>query len=449
MDQLFLSVVNHHHNHTDEPSQEHVINNENHEESKLEVPIPPLHVQQKYLNDSGKVYNDENVKYLRSLCSRCKKEFDQALIVPKTNEPEDATGDKPLVEPKVFKLCQHCRELQRQRSRRWQKKTKEKIGVCRRCGNDIPPELQKFVLCLNCRQNLRFRKANRAKQGRCVHCSGPLDTSIINNSEDGTERKEKNFKVCKRCRENDKIRRNNLEKMGNCNRCAKPLLEEDIGKHKVCRNCRNKKKKSNLTDSINPINGMVMGMGIPGHDQSMIQDMGIFNSYNQLQIQQQINQALQPQNPVPQTAVQSTQSAQDRHIQHPVQPMPVNLQQLPVYNDMRQLPIQVPIGGQMNQSPQGQNMQPQMQQPQMQQPLQQMQPQMQQLQQPMNMQSLQPLVPGSIPNNMNMPYNNGMGFVNQYQMNMVPQYQPNGQQSQVQVPVHGQPQPPVQYQNQM
>ncbi|EGW34283.1 uncharacterized protein SPAPADRAFT_70418 [Spathaspora passalidarum NRRL Y-27907] len=249
----------------------------------LVVPIPPLHIQQQLVNSSDPIKQDinriENLQngssriitqdmdghqILQSNCSRCKKKFEEPLIVPKT---KGESGTRFLAEAKTFKLCQHCRDLQRQRSRRWQKKTKDKKGVCRRCGSEIPIEEQKFVLCPSCRHNLRARKANRAAQGRCVHCSGPLDSSILTNddtlvsatssksstssegSKDGERGRMGNYKVCKRCRENDKIRRTNLEKMGNCNRCAKALDPEDFGKHKVCAKCRSRKRKGSTSAS--------------------------------------------------------------------------------------------------------------------------------------------------------------------------------------------------------
>lgn len=143
------------------------------------------------------------------LCSRCKKEF------------------APSLDGKTFKLCPHCRELQRQRSRRWQQKIKQKEGACKRCGANIPQTETTYVLCPPCRLNLRTRKATRYESGKCVHCSG------IN---DSTE-----FKVCTRCRNNDKMRRKNLEDSGCCNRCANPLKAEDEN-HKVCNTCRSRKK---------------------------------------------------------------------------------------------------------------------------------------------------------------------------------------------------------------
>ncbi|VEU24385.1 DEKNAAC105513 [Brettanomyces naardenensis] len=147
--------------------------------------------------------------YSNSVCNRCKKLFAQ-------------------MGPKPFRLCGHCRNLQRQRSKRWQSRTKKKEGVCRRCGSKISPEFSKFVLCEHCRISLRTRKVKRAALGKCVHCAGPVD-------EDGK------FKVCKRCRERDRLRRIKLEEIGACNRCARALEGEDKG-YKLCGRCRSKKK---------------------------------------------------------------------------------------------------------------------------------------------------------------------------------------------------------------
>ena len=213
----------------------------------------------------------------RSICTRCKKGFDQPIIYPKSSNSTNGNNSNgqnsssvPPPEPRTFKLCDHCRKLQRQRSRRWQKKTKDREGVCRRCGSEIPLAERRFVLCPSCRENLRLRKASRAAQGRCVHCSGPLDASILSKENEGNNngdeqntksnedqnnelrrgsQEEKpargaSHKVCQRCRENDKIRRANLEKMGNCNRCAKALDPNEYGRNKVCFNCRTKKKRS-------------------------------------------------------------------------------------------------------------------------------------------------------------------------------------------------------------
>lgn len=141
-------------------------------------------------------------------CTRCKKEY-------------------AITDGKVFKLCPHCRELQRERSRRWQQKTKLKENACRRCGVSIPPDQGKFVLCPPCRLNLRTKKAKRFESGKCVHCSG------VNDSTD--------FKVCSRCRSIDKDRRKQLEDQGKCNRCSGKLQADDNGR-KVCSDCRARKK---------------------------------------------------------------------------------------------------------------------------------------------------------------------------------------------------------------
>lgn len=141
-------------------------------------------------------------------CTRCKKEY-------------------AITDGKVYKLCPHCRELQRQRSRRWQQKTKLKEGACRRCGISIPHDQNKFVLCPPCRLNLRNRKSTRFDSGKCVHCSGVNDSP--------------GFKVCARCRENDKKRREQLGLEGKCNRCSTEMAPEER-KKKVCLSCRSRKK---------------------------------------------------------------------------------------------------------------------------------------------------------------------------------------------------------------
>lgn len=162
------------------------------------------------------IYEDslpENLgKYPTTRCNRCKKDFAQ-------------------IGPKPFKMCEHCRVQQRQRSKRWQTKTKQKEGVCTRCGVLLPLDGGKFVMCQNCRSMLRIRKANRFLEGKCVHCSGP-------NSDEGV------YKVCRRCREKDKIRRLALEHQGLCNRCCVALPKEQKG-HKICLPCRMKKKGHN------------------------------------------------------------------------------------------------------------------------------------------------------------------------------------------------------------
>lgn len=93
-----------------------------------------------------------------SCCSRCKKEFVQDNISTSTS-----SGKR-----KTFKLCMHCRALQRERSRRWQNKTKGIQGACRRCGAKIPqgPDTR-FVLCSVCRHRLRIHKKARCQRSGC------------------------------------------------------------------------------------------------------------------------------------------------------------------------------------------------------------------------------------------------------------------------------------------
>lgn len=218
----------------------------------LKPPIPPLHVQQQLSAADPVPEPNEAQNMILTSCSRCKKDFVQNLLRAKNQ-----TTSRGTVEPKIYKLCNHCRDLQRQRSRRWQKKTKDKEGACRRCGGPIPESEQNYVLCAVCRTNLRTRKASRAANGRCVHCSGPIGELIFGSDAAGSGRRSTgsrglDFKVCQRCRENDKIRRTNLEKMGNCNRCAKALDTHDQGRNKVCSRCRDKKKKNSDAFDLHP-----------------------------------------------------------------------------------------------------------------------------------------------------------------------------------------------------
>ncbi|KAH3679472.1 hypothetical protein WICMUC_000962 [Wickerhamomyces mucosus] len=199
--------------------------------------------------------SDSNI----SDCSRCKKEF--AI---------DPSG-------KIFKLCPHCRELQRERSRKWQQKTKLKDGACRRCGIQIPEDHSKFVLCPPCRLNLRTRKASRYENGKCVHCSGPNEST--------------DYKVCQRCRTNDRLRRKTLEEKGCCNRCAQKLDGEDSN-HKVCHSCRSRKKSvSKIQNSTNTAVAAVV------HATNAIPDQLEDNSYQHQHQQPQQQQYGQPQQP--------------------------------------------------------------------------------------------------------------------------------------------------------
>lgn len=310
-----------------------VIQNQKKDDHGLVLPIPPLHVQQQIANSEDKVRKAETENVIQSKCSRCKKDFVQKLIMPK-----DTTGESGA-QPKVYKLCHHCRDLQRQRSRRWQKKTKDKQGACRRCGTEIPPEEQKYVLCPQCRENLRIRKANRAAQGKCVHCLGPINALIIKDEgEEGARRSSSSgsYKVCQRCRENDKIRRTNLERMGNCNRCAKALSPSEQGKHKVCLSCRQKKKKLGSGSYSGP-----SGVSAVMQQQSMVGDVGQ-------------NVLVQPMNFIPadQAAMMMGQN------QGMGNPVPVAQQDYPVAYGNYQPMLQAPQYSQMQQD--GTNQLPQM-----------------------------------------------------------------------------------------
>lgn len=220
------------------------------------------------LNLGGDAHQSDGYggQILSADCTRCKKPF-----------PNEVNG-------KLYKLCPHCRDLQRERSRRWQTKTKKKNGACRRCGQAISEEDAGFVLCPTCRIALRTRKANRAAQGKCVHCSGPNDSP---NNE---------FKVCQRCRDNDKLRRTKLEKLGACNRCAKPLLLDDLHNYKVCSRCRNRKKKGGSSDATHHVLSNVetsKQLAAVNQAAAMGLDLHLFNHHLGSDVQQQLQQVLQ------------------------------------------------------------------------------------------------------------------------------------------------------------
>lgn len=150
----------------------------------------------------------ENLKkYPNSTCTRCKKDFAQLTS-------------------KSFKRCNHCRELQRLRTKRWQNETRQKEGVCSRCRTVLPDS--SFSLCHKCRGYLRNNKETRLLNGKCVHCSAPNDESDV-------------YKVCKKCRMKDKARRLTLEQEGLCIRCTSSISQNKEGQ-KVCVNCKLKKK---------------------------------------------------------------------------------------------------------------------------------------------------------------------------------------------------------------
>ncbi|KAI5948898.1 hypothetical protein KGF57_005091 [Candida theae] len=199
--------------------------------------------------DSGIL--NANQKSVVSQCTRCKKDFVQIVNIP-TEGGNDMNGKAAGGgQTKLFKMCAHCRELQRQRSRRWQMKTKDRKGFCRRCGTEIPVKDQNFVLCANCRSNLRTRKSDRSLQGRCINCSSSMDSE--SNTPDGSFPKDikdprpssskPTHRVCSHCRGKDKHRRYKLEQMGVCNRCAKTLDPHEYGEYKLCAECREKKRQ--------------------------------------------------------------------------------------------------------------------------------------------------------------------------------------------------------------
>lgn len=198
-------------------------------------------------------------KFATSDCNRCRKTFAQM-------------GSKP------YKMCSHCRFLQRQRSKRWQQKTKSKDGVCRRCGTAHGPE-SKFVLCLHCRDILRRTKASRVREGKCVHCSGP-------NLEGGS------YKVCKRCRDRDKLRRVQLEDLGNCNRCAEKMPMDDT--HKLCVSCRAKKSKESIAhSSSNTSNGNNLQLLDQLEDSTTLFGESILEAGDHAQLNRQLSQISQ------------------------------------------------------------------------------------------------------------------------------------------------------------
>lgn len=173
---------------------------------------------------SAIIYEDlipENLeKHPTSDCNRCKKKFAQ-------------------LGPKPFKMCEHCRIAQRQRTKRWQKKTKEKEGVCKRCETELPMDNpNNYVLCGNCRKISNKNKSERYLKGKCIHCGNP------NMGDSG-------YKVCQTCREKDRIRRLNLSNEGLCNRCSREL-PKDESTHRVCLKCRIKKRMNSGHAHYNP-----------------------------------------------------------------------------------------------------------------------------------------------------------------------------------------------------
>ncbi|TID16214.1 hypothetical protein CANINC_004212 [Pichia inconspicua] len=155
----------------------------------------------------------ENLKkYPNSTCTRCKKDFAQLSTKP-------------------FKRCNHCRELQRLRTKRWQTETRQKEGVCSRCRTALIDS--NFSLCQKCRVYLRNNKETRLLKGKCVHCSAPNDENDI-------------YKVCKRCRLKDKARRLTLERESVCLKCKTTTPTANGSKR--CYNC--KSEQISVTKSL-------------------------------------------------------------------------------------------------------------------------------------------------------------------------------------------------------
>lgn len=171
------------------------------------------------------VYDDvliENLKkFPTSNCTRCKKDFAQ-------------------LGPKPFKRCNHCRELQRLRTKRWQIETRQKEGACSRCRTVLSDTT--FSLCPKCRGYLRINKETRLLKGKCVHCSAPNEECDV-------------YKVCKKCRTKDRTRRLTLEQEGLCIRCTTPLSKDGSDK-KLCFSCKLKKRAFSASNNTKIDNEM-------------------------------------------------------------------------------------------------------------------------------------------------------------------------------------------------
>lgn len=106
-------------------------------------------------------------------CNRCEKDF----VQKKARDQKSARGRVGRV-PRLYKLCEHCREMGKGRSRRWQMRTREHGGLCRRCGLELETTDGEFVLCVKCRQAFRDRKHRRITEGKCIQCCEPLAEPI-------------------------------------------------------------------------------------------------------------------------------------------------------------------------------------------------------------------------------------------------------------------------------
>ncbi|KAF6014259.1 hypothetical protein HII13_000604 [Brettanomyces bruxellensis] len=163
-------------------------------------------VKERVKEEEADMFSENLSKYPTGVCNRCKKTFAQ-------------------MGTRSYRNCMHCRKLQRGRSKRWQLKIRNKVGLCRRCGARLGPEEANYVQCRQCRSALRLRKHRRATEGKCVHCSGP--------NEDLSGK----YKVCSKCRKREKLIREIRRQTGMCNKCGRLLSGADQG-FKSCKRCR-------------------------------------------------------------------------------------------------------------------------------------------------------------------------------------------------------------------
>lgn len=197
----------------------------------------PPHKKRKSMGKSWKEEESdmlqENIdRYPTSVCNRCKKIFAQ-------------------MDSRIYRNCMHCRKLQRGRSKRWQKKTRNKPGVCRRCGTSLGPDEAKYVQCRQCRDSLRLRKQKRAAEGKCVHCSGPNDDLSGK------------YRVCSKCRKREKLIREIRGQTGSCSKCGQPLGTA-VQAVKTCKRCRATRHSAKIVRSVS-MNVTARIDGFDGH----------------------------------------------------------------------------------------------------------------------------------------------------------------------------------------
>ncbi|KAM9892889.1 hypothetical protein OXX79_009713 [Metschnikowia pulcherrima] len=137
--------------------------------------------------------NPEPEETIVTQCNRCDKDF----VQKKAADQQSARGRVGRV-PRLFKLCEHCREMGKGRSRRWQMRTKEHGGLCRRCGVVLGADDGQYVLCVKCRQAFRDRKLRRINEGKCISCCEPMKEEDM---EDAPGRENVVKRRCRKCRE--------------------------------------------------------------------------------------------------------------------------------------------------------------------------------------------------------------------------------------------------------